>query len=497
MTFPRASGILLHPTSLPGKFGIGDFGDEAYKFVDFLIEAGQTYWQILPLGPTGYGDSPYQCYSAFAGNTNLISPQKLIQEGLLTEAETNQKPDFSDDRIDFGSVINWKDWILSKAYENFRQASDFSLREKFEAFKKDFAWWLDDYALFQAIRKNRNQKPWYEWETSLKLRDENALAEAREDLSEEIEAQKFYQFLFLKQWFELKTYANGKGIKIIGDVPIFVALNSADVWHNPSEFKLYADGSPQVVSGVPPDYFSNTGQLWGNPIYDWDKMRLDAFRWWISRVKFALQTVDVVRVDHFRGFAACWEVPGADKTAEHGSWVDVPGKELFEAFRNEFGEELPFMAEDLGVITPDVEDLRDTFNLPGMRILQYGFSGDNNSSYLPHNYIQNCVAYSGTHDNDTTVGWFASANRHEREFCLKYLNSDGREIHWDFIRAIFESVADTAIIPMQDVLGLGREARMNLPASGSGNWNWRCRENNFSEKLVQKLKEWTKLYGRI
>ena len=496
MTFPRASGVLLHPTSLPGKFGIGDLGDEAYKFVDFLTDAGQTYWQILPLGPTGYGDSPYQCYSAFAGNTNLISPQKLVREGLLSEDETNQKPDFSDDRIDFGSVIDWKNQILSKAYENFRKASDSGLNEKFESFKKDFAWWLDDYALFQAIRKNRNEKPWYEWETSLKLRDENALAEARENLYEEIEAQKFYQFLFLQQWFELKTYANGNGVKIIGDVPIFVALNSADVWHNPSEFKLNADGSPKVVSGVPPDYFSKTGQLWGNPIYDWGKMRLDGFRWWISRVDFALQTVDVVRVDHFRGFAACWEVPGTDKTAEHGSWVDAPGKELFEAFRNEFGEELPFMAEDLGVITPDVDDLRDSFNLPGMRILQYAFGADENNNYLPHNYIRNCVAYSGTHDNDTTIGWYDSANRHEREFCFKYLNSDGRDIHWDFIRAIFESVADTAIIPMQDILGLGSEARMNLPASTSGNWNWRCAENCFSEELAQKLRELTKLYGR-
>jgi 4-alpha-glucanotransferase len=496
MNFPRASGILLHPTSLPGAFGIGDLGDEAYKFADFLAEAGQTYWQILPLGQTGYGDSPYQCYSAFAGNINLISPQKLVRAGLLSEVETNQKPNFPEDRVDFGSVINWKNRVLSKAYENFRKASDFNLSEKFQSFKREFSWWLDDYTLFQAIRNNRNEKPWYEWETPLKLRDENALAETCEDLREEVEAQKFYQFLFFRQWSDLRKYANDKGLKIIGDVPIFVALNSADVWHNPSEFKLNADGSPKVVSGVPPDYFSRTGQLWGNPIYDWDKMRNDGFRWWIERVKFTLKTVDIVRIDHFRGFAACWEVPGADKTAEYGSWVDMPGKELFEALKDALGENLPFMAEDLGVITPDVEDLRDSFNLPGMRILQYAFGGDTHNSYLPHNYIQNCVAYSGTHDNDTTVGWFAAANEREREFCLKYLNSDGREIHWDFIRAIFESVADTAIIPLQDILGLGGEARMNLPASGSGNWNWRCRENDFSAELVQRLKDLTKLYGR-
>ncbi len=497
MTFPRASGILLHPTSLPGEFGVGDLGAEAFKFVDFLAEAGQTYWQVLPLGQTGYGDSPYQCYSAFAGNTNLISPQKLVRENLLTGEDLSRKPDFPQDRVDFGKVIDWKNWILSKAYENFRQTSDYDLREKFQAFKNEFAWWLDDYALFRAIRKNQNQKPWYEWEKSLKLRDESAMAEARQDLPEEIEAQKLYQFLFLEQWLRLKTYANEKGVKIIGDIPIFVALNSADVWHNPSEFKLNADGSPTVVSGVPPDYFSKTGQLWGNPIYDWDKMLADGFGWWTRRVEFTLKNVDIARLDHFRGFAACWEVPGADKTAENGTWVDAPGKELLQALRNAVGDELPFMAEDLGVITPDVESLRDDFNLPGMRILQYAFGGDEHNSYLPHNFIQNCVAYSGTHDNDTTVGWFASANEHEREFCFKYLNSDGREIHWDFIRIIFESVADTAIIPMQDILGLGSEARMNLPASNSGNWNWRCRTENFSQELAQKLKELTELYGRI
>jgi 4-alpha-glucanotransferase len=496
MTFPRASGVLLHPTSLPGEFGIGDLGDEAYKFVDFLAEAGQTYWQILPLGQTGYGDSPYQCYSAFAGNTNLISPQKLVGENLLTKEDLNQKPDFHEDRVDFGKVIDWKNQVLSKAYENFRQTSDSNLRENFQSFKNDFGWWLDDYALFQAIRKNQNQKPWYEWETSLKLRGESALAEAREDLRKEIETQKFYQFLFLEQWLRLKIYANEKGVKIIGDIPIFVALNSADVWHHPSEFKLNSDGSPKVVSGVPPDYFSKTGQLWGNPIYDWDKMLSDGFGWWIRRIEFTLKTVDIARLDHFRGFAACWEVPGAAKTAEHGTWVNVPGREMFEAFRNALGDKLPFMAEDLGVITPDVESLRDDFNLPGMRILQYAFGGDEHNSYLPHNFIQNCVAYSGTHDNDTTVGWFASANEHEREFCFKYLNSNGREIHWDFIRIIFESVADTAIIPMQDILGLGSEARMNLPASKSGNWNWRCRESDFPSELARKLKELTELYGR-
>ncbi len=506
MNFPRASGILLHPTSLPGRFGIGDFGAEAYKFIDFLAEAGQSYWQILPLGPTGFGDSPYQCFSAFAGNTLLISPQKLAAENFLTAKEINSAPSFPAERVNYGEAIRWKNDLLKKAFERFRLTTSVDLRGGFETFSQNAAFWLDDYALFRALKLGNNQVSWLEWDAPLRLRDEDALKQARENLHEEIQAQKFYQFLFFRQWTELKNYCAAKKIKIIGDVPIFVALDSADVWRNPSQFKLSADSSPKVLAGVPPDYFSKTGQLWGNPIYDWKRMQADNFRWWTRRVRFTLETVDIVRVDHFRGFAAAWEVPGGEETAENGRWVNVPGKELFAALIGALGD-LPVIAEDLGVITPDVEDLRDSLGFPGMRILQFAFGGGTDNHDLPHNYIKNCAAYTGTHDNDTSVGWFhshvgAGSTRNaaeisrEHDFCLDYLESDGSEIHWKLIRAVWASVADTAVAPMQDLLGLGNEARMNLPASDSGNWQWRCRTGDFSMEIAARLRKLTKIYGR-
>jgi 4-alpha-glucanotransferase len=507
MNFPRASGVLLHPTSLPSDYGVGDLGAKAFEFVDFLESARQTYWQILPLGPTGYGDSPYQSFSAFAGNTNLISPESLVEDGFLTFEEINQKPDFPVGRVDFGLLYDWKNQILKLAYERFRRTTSVDLRGKFETFCQTESPWLDDYALFRAVKKSQGQKSWLEWDEPLRLRDESALNEARDDLREDIQEQKFQQWLFFRQWADLKNYANEKNVSIVGDVPIFISLDSSDVWCNPQEFKLNADGSPRVVAGVPPDYFSATGQLWGNPIYNWEKMRRDGFRWWIERVKHTLKTVDVVRIDHFRGFAAAWEVPGVDKTAVGGKWVNVPGKELFNALENAIGD-LPFWAEDLGVITPDVEELRDSFGFPGMRILQFAFGGDPKNHDLPHNYIQNAVAYTGTHDNDTTVGWFRSEAgsgstrddaqiKKERDFCLKYLNSDGAEIHWDFVRAVWSSVADTAVAPMQDLLGLAGDARMNLPASSRGNWFWQCKPGDFSDEIAKRLKELTEIYGRI
>ncbi|MDQ3636239.1 MAG: 4-alpha-glucanotransferase [Acidobacteriota bacterium] len=495
MKFPRASGILLHLTSLPNEYGIGDFGEAAYQFVDFLERSRQTYWQILPLNPTGYGDSPYSSYSAFAGNTNLISPGSLVEDKLLSIDEINEKPDFPSDRVDFGKVIEWKNNLLKKAYEKFCRTENIDLRGSFEIFTEQTAGWLDDYTLFRAIKDSQWGKFWLEWDEPLRLRKENALLQAREDLFEEIQAQKFYQFIFFKQWTRLKNYANGKGIKIIGDMPIYISLDSADVWCSPQKFKLNEDLTPKVVSGVPPDYFSKTGQLWGNPIYDWNKMKADGFDWWTRRIKFALKTVDILRIDHFVGFGRAWEVPGGNKTAENGNWVNVPGRELFQVLTGKLGE-LPVMAEDLGEVTPEVEKLRDDFDFPGMRILLFGFGGDSENLHLPHNYIENCVAYTGTHDNDTVVGWFKSANNSERKFCLEYLDSNGEEINLDFIRAVWESVADTAIAPMQDILGLGNNARMNLPASNSGNWNWRCGKDCFSDEKAEKLKELTEIYGR-
>jgi len=505
MNFPRASGILLHPTSLPGPFGIGDLGPEAYRFADFLTASGQGLWQVLPLGPTGYGDSPYACYSAFAGNTLLISPEGLVEEGLLSQSDLPQGQ-ILNNRVDFELVHKLKDALLLKAYETYRGTTDTGLRSAFETFAESYSAWLDDYALFRAVKAAHGGVAWTEWDPALLRREPSALGRVRESMREEIEAQKYYQFLFFRQWFALKTYCNDRGIKMIGDIPIFVAHDSADVWTDPEQFKLDQNGVPVVVAGVPPDYFSATGQLWGNPLYNWDRMRAERFRWWISRVQATLQLVDFVRIDHFRGFAASWEIPGGDKTAERGRWVEAPGRELFTTIREVLGN-LPIIAEDLGVITPDVEKLRDDFGFPGMRILQFGFSSDTKNIDLPHNYHKNVVVYTGTHDNDTTVGWFNSVAGEtstrsteqielERKFCMKYLNTDGEEIHWDFVRAVLASVANTAIVPLQDLLGLETEARMNLPNSISGNWTWRFKADALTEAIGSRLKELSRTYGR-
>ncbi len=506
MNFPRASGVLLHPTSVPSEFGIGDFGQNAYDFADFLVNAKQFYWQVLPLGPTGFGDSPYQCFSVFAGNTLLISPQRLLDENLLSQDDLDLTPDFHVDNVDFGKVIAFKDELLDRAYQNVRSGINDELVDSFNIFCQNFSWWLDDYAFFRAIKKSRDQKPWYDWESSLRLREPNALEEARETLCREIDAQKFYQFLFFRQWFSLKSYCNKRGIKVIGDIPIFVALDSADVWAHSEQFKLEEDSSPSVVAGVPPDYFSKTGQLWGNPIYDWEKMRDDGFLWWKHRISSNLQLFDVLRIDHFRGFSAAWEVPGGDETAENGQWISVPGEELFSALKHDFGD-LPIFAEDLGDITPEVRDLKNAFRFPGMKVLQFAFGGDANSLDLPHNYERNCVVYTGTHDNDTTIGWFKSrrdkkssaVKKHsnkELQFCLDYVNSNGQEINWDFIRAALASVAHTAIIPLQDLIGLGNKARMNLPATKSGNWQWRFKKNELNKRISKNLRKLTEIYGR-
>jgi 4-alpha-glucanotransferase len=502
-TVERASGVLLHPTSLPSSYGIGDLGPEAYQFVDFLVTADQSLWQVLPLGPTGYGDSPYACYSAFAGNTLLISPEQLVKEGLLDAAPP---PAIKTSKIDFGEAHRIKETLLQKAYERYTKTTDTALRSAFETFAQLHAHWLEDYALFRALKNAHGGIAWNEWQPALVRRTPSAIVRARDELHEEVEAQMFYQFLFFRQWFALKSYCNDRGVRIIGDLPIFVAQDSADVWTNPEQFKLDKNGKPLVVAGVPPDYFSSTGQLWGNPLYNWQRMQADGFTWWIERVRATLTVVDIARVDHFRGFAACWEIPGGDKTAERGQWVEAPGRELFTAIRKTLGE-LPIIAEDLGVITPDVIELREEFGFPGMRILQFGFGSDSKNIDLPHNYLQNVVAYTGTHDNDTTVGWFHSVAgegstrtakqiERERKFCMDYLDTDGEEIHWDFIRAVLASVANTAIVPLQDLLGLGTEARMNLPNSTEGNWAWRYQPGALTDKIALRLRKLSELYGR-
>jgi 4-alpha-glucanotransferase len=495
MKLPRASGLLLHPTSLPGRFGIGDVGPEAYKFVDLLVEMGQTYWQILPLQPTGLGNSPYSTFSAFAGNPLLISPEQLVDDGLLREDAIAGVSEFPGDHVDYGAVYQWKTKLLAQAYEGFRSSPGRGLETAFSEFSDRNAWWLDDYAAFRAIKAAHGHKAWYEWGEPLRLRDPDALQKSAFQLKREIDAERFYQFLFFQSWTSLREYASKSGIKIIGDIPIFVALDSADVWCNQRLFKLNPDGSPRAIAGVPPDYFSKTGQMWGNPIYDWEAMRRDDFGWWTARIAFALQTADIVRLDHFIGFVRNWEVPGGDKTAENGHWERVPGEALFETLARRLGS-LNVLAEDLGLVTPEVETLRDHYAMPGMRILQYAFGGNPHDANLPHNYIRNTVAYTGTHDNDTTAGWYKKASQKERAFCRKYLRVSGRRVHSDIVRAAFASVADTVIIPVQDLLGLPSASRMNTPATGSGNWEWRLRPDQISEETVNWLKDLTITYGR-
>ncbi len=494
MNFPRSGGILLHPTSLPGPYGIGDLGLQAYRFVDFLVDSGCKLWQVLPLGPTGYGDSPYQCFSAFAGNPYLISPDFLLRDGLLTESDLTNKPDFSDSRVDFGLLIPWKLNFLQKAFARY-QASPESLRAEFDSFRADNASWLDDYALFMALKDSYGGGAWNGWPDEVKKREAFAMDQARKSLENHILRFAFYQFLFFKQWNALRQYSNDKGIKIIGDIPIFVAGDSADVWANPELFFLDEHGNPTVVAGVPPDGFSATGQLWGNPLYRWDEHKRTGYAWWIERVKSTLSRVDIMRLDHFRGFAGYYAIPAIDETAEHGKWVPGPGADLFRVIQSALKNELPIIAEDLGLITPDVIAIREEFQLPGMKILQFGFSGPDNP-FLPYLYTHNCVAYTGTHDNDTALGWLATTSKDEREFALRYLHTDGHDFSWALIRAIWSSVAMFAVAPMQDLLSLGGEARMNYPSRLGGNWEWRMREDDMNDLLAKRLQEINYLYQR-
>jgi 4-alpha-glucanotransferase len=501
MTFNRSSGILLHPTSLPGPYGIGDIGPQAHRFVDWLASTGSKLWQVLPLGPTGYGDSPYQCFSAFAGNPYLISPQDLLSDGLLTQDDLNAKPDFLASRVDFGLLIPWKLELLLKSFSRFQAAPE-NFQTEFDYFRAENAFWLDDHTLFMALKEANGGGAWNGWPEPLRKRRKSALSKAKNELSETMMRYAFYQFVFFRQWDRLRAHAHQQGVQIIGDIPIFVACDSSDVWAHPELFFLDKDGNPTVVAGVPPDSFSTTGQLWGNPLYNWEIHKQDGYAWWLSRVRASLQTVDVIRFDHFRGFAGYYEIPANDKTAEFGRWVSGPGRDLFRAIDKHLGDGLttsrtglPIIAEDLGLVTPDVIELLKAFDLPGMKVLQFGFSEPDNP-FLPHNYIPNCVAYTGTHDNDTTRGWFESASEHEREFARRYLRVDGSDFAWDMIRAVWGSVADLAITPMQDVLNCGGDARMNFPSRLGGNWAWRIKEDDLNDDLAGKLRDLNWLYKR-
>lgn len=493
MRFERSGGILLHPTSLPGPYGIGDLGPSAYRFLDALSAAGCRLWQVLPLGPTGYGDSPYQCFSAFAGNPYLISPEILLQEGLLSSDDLRDLPDFPSARVDYGKVIPWKLRLLARAFE--RLSAFPSFQQAFDAFFEAEKAWLEDYALFMALKEVHGGRPWNEWPEALRLRHPDALNEARRELRMSIRRHAFHQFLFFRQWMALREYAHARGVRIIGDLPLFVAYDSADVWAHPDLFRLDAQGRPIVVAGVPPDVFSATGQRWGNPIYRWEAHQTQEFSWWIERVKMVLRLADFVRIDHFRGLAACWEIPADSPTAERGAWVPAPGAELLHRLHQALGNDLPLIAEDLGVITPDVVELRERFHLPGMKILQFAFSGPDNP-FLPHHYPQRCVVYTGTHDNDTAQGWWESAPQAEKDFARRYLATHEPFFAWDLLRAAWASVAIFALAPMQDILGLGGWARMNYPSRPDGNWAWRMEAGAFSDEIVQRLREWNYLYSR-
>jgi len=503
MDFTRCSGVLLHPTSLPGPHGIGDLGSQAYRWIDWLSAAGCKLWQVLPLGPTGYGDSPYQCFSAFAGNPLLISPDLLIKEGFLDEQDLPTGAGLSNKRVDYGTVIPRKLELLRRVFARFtappgsRSGALKGLRTAFDSFRTENASWLNDYALFRAIKQAQGGGSWISWPEALRRREPSALAEARETLAGLMSRFSFEQFVFFHQWLRLKTYAHDKGIRIIGDVPIFVAHDSVDVWAHPDLFLLAQDGRPAVLAGVPPDYFSPTGQLWGNPLYRWSTLEDSGYAWWQNRLRSALRLVDIVRLDHFRGFAGCWEVPGDALSAEKGRWVPGPGADFFNVLEKNLGD-LPFIAEDLGEITPDVIELRDRFGFPGMKVLQFAFS-DPGNPFLPHNYERNCVVYTGTHDNDTARGWYESASEQEREFALSYLgviSRSGRRFAEALIRAAWSSVATFALAPMQDLLGLGSEARMNYPSRLGGNWTWRMAGNALSDDLQMRLKDLNSLYHR-
>ena len=492
----RSAGILLHPTSLPGRSPIGDVGPPAERFLDWAASAGQTLWQILPLGPTGAGSSPYTSASAFAGNPLLISPERLVEDGLVARAALDGAP-LSEGRVDYDAARRWKDGILRAAWARFQAGAAPRLRDELATFLNAPAQipWLDDWARFAALKRRFGERPWTGWGPDLAFREPDALAAADAELSAEIAYERFVQFVFFRQWARLRESAAARGIAILGDIPIYVAHDSADVWANQDLFELDGTGLPTAVAGVPPDYFSATGQLWGNPLYRWDRLEEQGYHWWIARIRTCLSRSDLLRIDHFRAFEAYWSVPALEKTALGGRWVPGPGRRLFDAAAAALGK-LPIVAEDLGDITPEVKALLADLGLPGMKVLQFAFYAAD-SEYLPHRHVPNSVVYTGTHDNDTARGWYTALKPEEKERVWDYLGSDGTDIEWALARAAYASVAERALVPMQDVLSLGSEARMNTPSEPADNWRWRAPWNAWRPELAERLRRMAILSGRV
>ncbi len=498
----KYAGILAHPTSFPGPYGIGDLGEGAYRFIDFLEQSGLNLWQVLPLGHTGFGDSPYQPFSSFAGQPLIISLDFLKRVHLLYDSDFSDMPDWDPVQINYGALIEFKTRLLHIAYERFLDKEvpdDFTgnaeLMERYDTFCAN-TFWLNDYALFMAGKDYHQGAPWYLWKDSLKKPTEKQRAAWEKKLEKEMGYYKFIQFLFYHDWSAVKEYANEKGIKIVGDIPIFVAWDSVDVWRNPELFKLDSKGYPTVVAGVPPDYFSATGQLWGNPLYNWKNHTKTGYQWWIDRIRYQLTLTDFLRIDHFRGFDKYWAVPYGDDTAVNGKWEEAPGVNFFTTLEATLGYNLPIIAEDLGEIDHSVIELRDKFSLPGMKILQFAFENPEENHFLPHNFTRNCVCYTGTHDNDTTLGWYQKAYEASKDKLRRYFSTDASDICWVMIRACFSSVANMAIVPMQDVLCLDSWARLNTPGKADGNWSWRFTDTDLNDKLAERLYETAKLYGR-
>ncbi len=495
MAPPRSSGILLHPTSLPGPYGIGDIGPAAHHWLDWLAGSGSTYWQVLPLGPTGYGDSPYSCFSAFAGNPYLVSPQLLVEDGLLERPALAGHPEFPGGRVDFGQVIPWKLGLLDQAHRGFLEDPPGDCAARYRAFRRAHAGWLEDFALFMALKEAHGGGPWEGWPAPIRHRRPAALRQARASLAREAENQAFRQFLFFDQWERLRERARGLGVKILGDAPMYVAGDSADVWAHPDLFVLDDDLHPKVVAGVPPDYFTENGQLWGNPLYAWERHAADGYAWWISRLRSLLELTDLVRIDHFRAFVDYWEVPAGSPTAATGRWVPGPGTPFFARVEQALGA-LPIVAEDLGELHPAVPALLAEVGLPGMKVLQFAYDGDPDNPFLPEHHPENCVVYTGTHDNDTTAGWYRSLSPQERRTVGRAAGGDGRRIAWSLITRAWEAPPFLAVAPMQDLLGLGSEGRMNTPGSFGSNWTWRMKPGAARRRIQQRLAELNRRTGR-